>query len=271
MLSHTSNFWVRAFWVQKRGSSPQEYEDAFWVGPDGNSDGEIQEQSLTVAVADGASESLLAGRWANRLVGAFGTARSATRTRASFIAAYQKAVSGWDQEVLRYTAEREARGASIQWYEEPGLAKGAYATILAVHFSNGQEGRPSTWRAAGLGDTCLFQVRNESLYASFPISDATEFSYQPPLLASRGADTEKLHRHIKMKSSDWEQGDRFYLATDALSAWFLRANESEGRPWAPLRDMDTVDFELEFAEWVDEQRDQGQMQNDDTTLIRIDT
>jgi hypothetical protein len=256
MLTQSSNFWVRTFWVQKRGGSPQEYEDAFWVGPGGNSDGEIQEKSLTVAVADGASESLLAGRWASRLVGVFGTVRNA--------------VNGWDQEVLRYTAEREERGAPIQWYEEPGLATGAHATILAVHFSDGREGRASTWRAVGLGDTCLFQVRNESLYESFPISDPAEFSYQPPLLASRGTDAGKLRRHIKMKSSDWERGDSFYLATDALSAWFLRTNESEGRPWAPLRDMDTIDFELEFSEWVDEQRDLGQIHNDDTTLIRID-
>jgi hypothetical protein len=270
MLAHTSTFWVRTFWVEKRGSSPQEYEDAAWVGPDGNSDGEIQHQSLTVAVADGASESLLAGRWANRLVGVFGRAKSATRTRAGFIAAYQEAVSDWEQEVLKYTVEREERGVPIQWYEEPGLAKGAYATILAVQFSDGREGRPSIWKAVGLGDTCLFQVRDESLYASFPMSNAAAFSYQPPLLASRGTDVEKLRRHIKMKASDWEQGDSFYLATDALSAWFLRTNESEGRPWEPLRDMDTIDSELDFAEWVNEQRDLGQMHNDDTTLIRID-
>src|SRR6266487_5695625 len=117
MLAHTSTFWV-----PKRGSSLQEYEDAAWVGPDGNGSGEMQQRSLKVAVADGASESLLAGRWARRLVEIFGKARSATRTRAGFIAAYHDAVSGWDQEVLKYTAEREERGAPIQWYEEPGLA-----------------------------------------------------------------------------------------------------------------------------------------------------
>jgi hypothetical protein len=27
---------------------------------------------------------------------------------------------------------------------------------------------------------------------------------------------------------------------------------------------------MDFTEWVNEQRDMGQMQNDDTTLIRID-
>jgi hypothetical protein len=265
MLAHASTFWV-----PKRGSSAQEYEDAAWVGPYGNGSGEIQQRSLTVAVADGASESLLAGRWARRLVETFGRARSATRTRAGFIAAYSEAVISWEREVLEYTAEREERGAPIQWYEEPGLAKGAHATILAVEFSDGREGRPSTWKAVGLGDSCLFQVRDESLYASFPMSDHATFSYQPPLLASRGADVEVLRRHIKTKAKDWERGDSFYLVTDALAAWFLRTNETVGRPWEPLRDLDTHDAELDFAGWVDEQRDLGQMHNDDTTLVRID-
>ena len=270
MLAHPCKFWVRTFWVPKRGSSHQEYEDAAWVGPAGNDSGEIQQQSLTVAVADGASESLLAGRWARRLVGVFGQAATATRGRRGFIAAYREASSGWDQEVLQYIAEREKRDAPIQWYEEPGLAKGAYATILAVRFGCDQEGQPSSWEAVGLGDSCLFQVRDESLYVSFPISDSGSFSYQPPLLASRGADVEVLRRHIRIKTNDWQRGDSFYLATDALAAWFLRTNDSQGRPWEPLRDMDTIDAEMDFAEWVNEQRDTGQMQNDDTTLIRID-
>lgn len=265
MLASTS-----IFWVPKRGSSRQEYEDAAWVGPDGVGSSEMQQRSLRVAIADGASESLLAGRWAGRLVEVFGSVKNATRGRTDFVAAYREAVSGWDEEVIRYTADREERGSPIQWYEEPGLAKGAYSTILAVDFSDGRGGRPPIWKAVALGDSCLFQVRGESLYASFPMTDAASFSYQPPLLASRGASGEVLRRHIKTKVNDWAQEDRFYIATDALAAWFLRTNETQGRPWAPLRDLDTSDAELDFTGWVDEKRDLGEMHNDDTTLIRID-
>jgi hypothetical protein len=256
--------------VPKRGSSLQEYEDASWVGPDGNDSGEVHRDSLTVAVADGASESLLAGRWAKRLVEVFGQTASATRGMPGFVAAYRKASNSWDQEVLHYIAEREKREIPIQWYEEPGLARGAYSTILAVKFNSGQEGQSLNWESVGLGDSCLFQVRDESLYASFPITDASSFSYQPPLLASRGSDDKVLRRNIRTKTHDWRRGDSFYMATDALSSWFLRRNYCGGRPWEPLRDMDTTDADLNFAEWVDEQRDSGQLQNDDTTLIRID-
>ena len=108
------------------------------------------------------------------------------------------------------------------------------------------------------------------LYASFPMSEASSFTYQPSLLGSRGADDAVLRRHIKVTKRDWEHGDSFYLMTDALAAWFLRVNESGGRPWAPLRDMDTIDADLDFPDWVERQRDLDQINNDDTTLIRID-
>jgi hypothetical protein len=260
---------ISTFSVPKRGSSPQEYEDAVWIGPDGDGTGELQAFSLTTAIADGASESLLAGRWARRLVEVFGT-NKATRTRPAFIAAYRAAAGGWNDEVAEYLKEREERGSPIQWYEEPGLAKGAHATILAAEFRDGRRGRARTWSASALGDSCLFQVRDELLYASFPISDVSYFSYQPPLLGSRGVDEAVLRRHVKVTTCDWERGDSFYLMTDALAAWFLRLNESGGRPWGPLRDMDTFDAELDFGDWVEEQRDRDQMNNDDTTLIRID-
>lgn len=261
---------VSTFWAPKRGSSVQEYEDAVWAGPDGVGNGEVKASTLTMAIADGASESLLAGRWASCLVGVFGTNKAASRTRSAFASAYGKAAGGWDGVVAEYTNEREGRGSPIQWYEEPGLAKGAHATILAVELRDARGGRAPTWSATAVGDSCLFQVRNELLHTSFPISDPSAFNYQPALLGSRGVDDAVLRRHIKVINHDWERGDSFYLMTDALAAWFLRVNEAGGRPWAPLRDMDTLDAELEFADWVDQQRDQGQLNNDDTTLIRID-
>ena len=226
MFAHAATFWV-----PKRGSSPQEYEDAFWVGPDGHSGGEIQQKSLRVAIADGASSSLLAGRWARRLVAVFGVAKGVTRTRPGFVAAYREAAGGWDEEVLEYMTEREQRGSPIQWYEEPGLAKGAHSTLLVMDFNDGRPGSTPTWRAAGIGDSCLFQVRNDSLYSCFPIRDAAEFSYQPSLLPSREAEDSVVRSHVCLQSGDWERGDRFYLATDALALWFLQDWSAGGRPW----------------------------------------
>lgn len=262
MLAHVSTFFV-----PKRGCSVQEYEDASWVGPDGLSSGQLEGPSLRVAVSDGASASLLASRWARRLVCAFGTARDVTKTKAGFLAAYREAAGGWDAEVARYIAEREERSAPIQWYEEPGLARGAHATIVALDFREAAPGQAGSWRAVGLGDSCVFQVRDEALRTSFPVSDTAGFSYRPPLLASRGADDDIIRRHIARHSADWDHGDSFYVMTDALAAWFLRKVESGGRPWEPLRGLGAPGA---FSNWVDGQRDSDELHDDDTTLVRIE-
>jgi hypothetical protein len=262
--------YASTFSVPKRGCSQNEYEDAFLVSPEGGSDGEIDSESIRIAIADGASESLLAGRWARRLVQTIGTAIGSARTKPGFVGAYRDAIRAWDDEILGYAEERAKRGTPIQWYEEPGIAKGAHATIVVAEFRDGHHGRPPTLKAAGIGDSCLFQVRDESLYGSFPLSDASSFSYQPPLLSSRGAEDEILRRHIQLYAKDWENGDSFYFATDALAAWFLRAAEAGVQPWAPLRDLGSSDAELDFLGWVNERRNLGEMHDDDTTLIRID-
>jgi hypothetical protein len=260
--------YASTFCVPKRGSSSQEYEDAWWVGPDGHGNGEMHLKSLRVAVADGASSAMLAGRWARRLVEVFGGARGAARTKYQFINAYQEAARQWDEEVRDYIDDREQRGVPIQWYEEPGLAKGAYATLLVVEFSDGRQGYPPRWKAASIGDSCLFQVRGESLYSCFPMSDVAEFSYQPPLLPSRIAEDDVVRRNVCLGTQNWEPEDKFYIVTDALAAWFLRSWDAGEQPWAPLRDFDV---DADFAAWVDQQRDLNKIHNDDTTLVRIDT
>lgn len=262
---------VAAFSVPKKGCVPEEVEDAWWVGPDG-SGGHHEGGWLGVAVSDGASESLLAGRWARRLASTVGAARGATRTRAGFAAAYRDAAGEWSREVEDYTADREARGAPIQWYEEPGLAKGAYATVVSCEVLDRARGPLPRWRAAAVGDSCLFQVRDERLQVSFPVRDAGGFSNQPPLLSSRGSEDGALRRHTRLCAGEWLPGDTFYLATDALAAWFLRGAASGERPWEPLADLAGVDGDgpAAFAAWVDDRRDGGELHDDDTTLVRIE-
>jgi len=261
---------VTTFSVPKRGSQPEECEDASWVGPDGSGAGDFEIGSLRIVVADGASESLLAGRWARRLSSSFGTGKNPTRVKSGFIATYFAAVDEWTREMAEYQADREERGVPIQWFEEPGLTKGAHATVVVVEFLEGQQGAPSFWKAAAVGDSCVFQVRDEKLLASFPMQEVGAFSHQPPLLSSRGGENEVIRRHVRLTSGDLDHEDSFYIVTDALAAWFLRLAHAGGRPWEPLRDMNTMDFNVDFESWVNSQREEGGMDNDDTTLVRID-
>jgi hypothetical protein len=250
-------YWVDSFRLPKRGAPAAEYEDAYAVA------GGHDPQVLRVVVADGASESMLASRWARCLVAMFGEAPEDLGTADGFVGAYQRAVASWDAEVARYIRERTERNFPIQWYEEPGLAKGAHSTLLAVEFTD------ACWTAVALGDSCLFQVRAGELRSAFPMEKSDGFSYQPPLLSSRGTDAEVLSRYLCFASGDLVPGDTCYLATDALSAWFLKAVEEGKQPW---RMLDVLDESApgEFAELVDKLRDNRTIKDDDTTLVRVD-
>jgi hypothetical protein len=127
---------VRRFLVPKTGSSPEECEDAMHISsPDAS--------SLFAAVSDGASESLLAGAWARQLVqGAVASMAAADDERGdgqddrpvSFVEnLLARTVGQWDDYISEYHAERAARGRPIAWYEQPGLDKGAFTTLIAVH------------------------------------------------------------------------------------------------------------------------------------------
>jgi hypothetical protein len=186
------------------------------------------------------------------------------------MANYRTAIDEWTLEMVDYEAGRVERGSPIQWFEEPGLAKGAHATVVVIEFRDPQQSAAPTWKAAAVGDSCLFQVRDEKLFASFPMHEEDAFSHQPPLLSSRGGDNDVIKRHVRLTSGNWDHDDSFYIVTDALAAWFLRIAHAGGRPWEPLRDMNTMDFDLDFESWVNSLREDGGMNDDDTTLVRVD-
>jgi hypothetical protein len=255
---------VNTFGLPKRGAADSEYEDACQVADDDTHGGDLR-----IVVADGASESMLARRWAWQLVTLFAMAVEDVSTLAGFSAAYQRAADTWEVEVAQYKQEREERNFPIQWYEEPGLAKGAYSTLLVADFRRGLDGQFVSWTAASIGDSCLFQVRDRELYSRFPIDSSEDFDNQPPLLNSHGTSPEVLDRYLTLADGELEPEDICFLATDALSAWFLKTFEAGGEPWRMLGVLDERAPD-EFAELIGKLRDDGTIKDDDTTLVSVD-
>ncbi len=73
--------------------------------------------------------------------------------------------------------------------------------------------------------------------------------------------------HVDEEQGDWRTGDTFFLATDAMGAWFLRSYEQGTPPWRVLDRFATPDT---FAAWVDALRQERALRNDDVTLMRVD-
>ncbi|MBL1081971.1 hypothetical protein JK359_08230 [Streptomyces actinomycinicus] len=264
--------------IHKAGSSPEECEDAerVWSGetrPDGRGNTVVP---LYAAVSDGASESLLAGAWADRLVAdavdCLSGAHDWWDDLGGFVEELMTRSAGrWAAHLAQYRAEREARGRPITWYEQPGLAKGAFATLLGaeVRATVSDTGACSwAWHAFALGDSCLFQLRDGALVRAFPVESAEDFGVTPQLLGSRNHDTALVTDRLAVAHGTLEPGDEILLATDALAAWLLSPRHGGVAPGHQLAMVLERDQES-FPEWVDDQRARGHMRNDDVTLIRM--
>ena len=252
--------------VPKQGNTPRECEDAAHVlrGDDG---------PVLAAVADGASESLLAGEWAELLIRSVTEAARdddcVLRDADRFASALVGAGEAWREWLDVYVAEREADGRPIAWYEQPKLDRGPHATVLAARFATDPAG-VTRWDVAALGDSCLFHTRADRLLRAFPIESAEAFDNAPALVNAFNRDHALLARHVRTVSGTAQAGDGFFLCTDALAAWFLRAADRGDRPWRVLADF-TRSGDLDgFTAWSADARAEGLMRNDDVTVVHVD-
>src|SRR5205085_485746 len=86
------------------------------------------------------------------------------------------------------------------------------------------------WRGIAVGDSCAFQIRDDKLITSFPISNAGEFNSRPILLCSNPANNTGVWPEVRIQEGDCKVGDLFILATDAVAKWFLDQYEAGGKP-----------------------------------------
>jgi hypothetical protein len=239
----------QAFYTHKRGNAPAEYEDAF-AG---------DATTARFAVADGASESSFVATWAKLLVEGFVDAEGKPWRELDWLAP------------LRQRWATDVDGRPLPWYAEEKREQGAYATLLGLAFRKARtKSGANVWRALAVGDSCLFRLRGGKLRQSFPLNRSSDFGNQPALLGSRGrsADTPQ---NVRRARGQWRAGERFLLMTDALAEWMLRQSEQDKQS---VGDIDRLLAESNpqeaFAGWVEEQRDQRGLRNDDVTLVIID-
>lgn len=246
---------IRVQWLPKAGNRDDEYEDAAWP-----------ERSLTTAqaavrcaVADGATESAFAGLWARQLARAYGSG------------AFDD--DGWQRALACEQAAWQAAVAAklLPWYAEEKARSGAFAALLGLTFSE-ETCRESEcirlWQALAVGDCALFQVRGNALLISFPADTSGFFTSRPLLIGSRPVSNATLSEHVRCASGDLQPGDRLYLVSDAIGQWWMQTVERGAAPWNEV-DGALTRRRRGFGSWVDSLRHDGQMRNDDVTVLRV--
>ncbi|MEV0277473.1 hypothetical protein AB0I22_13965 [Streptomyces sp. NPDC050610] len=240
-------------------------------------------EPITAGVCDGATESALAKDWA-RLLSRSVAEHAMKRPEllaggTAFEEFAASAVAQWDPWLLQYTQARVAEGRPLKWYEHTKLAEGAFATLLTVRVDpdpgpgagiDVEEAEPAWhWRAAALGDSCLFHLRDERLVQAFPVGDADEFGTVPDLFGSRNHDAALLACRTRFTEGRCRPGDRLFLMTDALAAWFLSAPDQKVAVHQ-LLEFSGPDDLSGFVDWLNSLRDRRQLRNDDVAVVRID-
>ncbi|EDY22324.1 conserved hypothetical protein [Chthoniobacter flavus Ellin428] len=244
---------AQPFWVQKFGNSREEYEDAHW--PRRRIDRKASH--FRFAVADGATETSFSALWARLLIWAYQRADLPAEDVSHALSGYQKM---WSDHVGK---------KPLPWFAEEKVRQGAFSSILGLSLSETSESTArGDWQSIAVGDSCLCQVRNDSLVASFPLESAAEFNSRPTLLSSN-PQVRVEESQIQERKGEWESGDSFFLMTDALACWFLEASVRDERPWEILCGFDGQGEPDAFSEWVQQLRQGGAMKNDDVTLVRI--
>ena len=239
---------VVPYCMQKLGNRESEYEDACW--PEGRLDQESA--CVRLAVADGATESCFAARWARALVKAAGEGLF---------------VPGQTEELGRLQKDWQewVKGQSLPWYLDEKAAQGAFASLLLLVLeADGNTPEQGCWHASAIGDSCVVQVRGDRLLTAFPITRSGEFGNRPFLLGTRSTQADDLAAHLHEQSGTWQANDSFFLMTDALACWFLREVEDDRKPWNAIHGLDG---ESAFQEWIDGLRANDGLRNDDTTLL----
>lgn len=242
MILHT-----RALWLAKAGSRDEEYEDA-WASDD----------SGRLAVSDGASDAFESRLLARALVQAF-VRQPPELTPEALQPWLAPAIQSWSDGI---------RWEQLPWYAAEKARRGGFATLLGLILTPGMPSdsgmnASGSWMAMAIGDACMFHVREDMLRLAFPLESASAFDTTPPLISTRHDYNQHSLADFRTCCGEYLPGDLFLLATDALSAWFLAQVEMDKRPWLDLVAMTSEDF----ARWAGEMRDQGQMRNDDVTLL----
>ncbi|MEE3719132.1 hypothetical protein V2H45_20515 [Tumidithrix elongata RA019] len=249
---------IRCYSINKAGGQPDECEDAYmW---------RLEADVCRFSVADGATESSFAKEWARQLVSQFVQA-SIPKTPIAQEHTKEEESHGkfslfdW-LTPLQKTWETWLANQDLLWFAKRKAEQGTYATLLGLEIDANRQ-----WQAIAVGDSCLFVVRDFLLLHSFPLAHSREFGYRPQLLGTKMPLHDDLNPIVaQFVSHQAKAGDRFYLVTDALAAWIFASLETQKNPWVEL---DSINTQADFIDWVTHLRDRQEMPNDDTTLLYI--
>ena len=218
--------------IAKVGNSVNENEDNVLVPSISQLE---SEPIIKFAISDGATESSFSKEWSDLLVSCYKDKPFDLVNLPSTINAISEA---WQS--ITFVIE-------LPWYAQQKLENGAFATFLGITLNLEEK----TFEAVSIGDCTLFQVRDNELIYSFPITSFEDFGNTPSLFATNPKFQTDFEKSVKYLNGQVESGDLLILASDALAMWiFKRLNQGES-PWLSLLTLlNYEDYQTDFINWT---------------------
>jgi hypothetical protein len=203
----TNKFFLKSWTTQKTGNLARENEDAFRAGLIPGA-----EDTLLVALADGATEAVYSGPWARALV-------DAALPNWPWL---DDTALGESLDLVRKRFVPFAGAVDLPWYVvNKYRLQGSQATLLVAGLRK-TAGGGLVLRAIAAGDTCVAILRQTGEVTFFPIEGAEDFHGSPDLVSTLGGQECRFQR----LETTVEPGDVFLACTDAMAKWILDCLES---------------------------------------------
>jgi hypothetical protein len=238
--------------LSKQGYTEAECEDKAAVK-------QLQTSPIVIqaAIADGVSQAIFSGEWANILVNNF--------VEKELDIFQENKLNNW---VIEQQAnwQKFIRQQSLSWMSRRKLKsdQGTYATFLGLKIEQTYEGWQ--WQALAIGDCCLFIVKDNALITAFPLTNSQELNQVPAQLGSEA----NYNNSTKFTQGTVDKGSHFYIVTDALAGWIMRNLEMRVLPWNTLESHREQE---KFSPWIKKLRyskdREEYIRDDDTTLVHI--
>ena len=237
----------------KTNETARDYQDHFEirVRPSSNT-------TVVAAIADGATDSAYAGRWARELTRLFVEQPPIDddETLSDLFEWLKPAQNAWHESINWNT---------VPWHGIDKARQGAVATFLGITIKPIYN-QILKIQSIAVGDCELFVIDpDDRVTFTFPFDEASKFNNRPDLISSHPKHNVNLDQQLRRATTIIFPNDRVILTTDALAEWMLNTKKSP----AMSRQILNMDNN-QFAEWLQSERDCGNIKNDDSTILSIE-
>lgn len=211
------------------------------------------------AIADGVSETILCGEWADLLVTRFVDLPPEQFSPPAVLAWLTEPRAEFTRGLVEWASHK------AYYHQRKARQEGAQATFLGFRVTRapGDPAPAAVWQAVAVGDCCLFHWRQGHCIRTWPITKVEAFGRTPRVIGNY-PQPEESEQAIQSTEGDCLPGDFFFLTTDAMGEFLLKHLQRITAPDAFLTTSASS-----WADWLADQRTQKLIRNDDVTLLAL--